>query len=50
MRGGGVEGVTGLGGSGEGRGCGGCDWSVTGLGGSGEWMGCGGCDWSRRVR
>ena len=27
MRGWGVEGVTGLGGSGEGRGCGGCDWS-----------------------
>ena len=27
MRGGCVEGVTGLGGSGEGMGCGGCDWS-----------------------
>ena len=27
MRGGGVEGVTVLGGSGEGRVCGGCDWS-----------------------
>ena len=46
MRGWGVEGVTGLGGSGEGRGVEG----VTGLGGSGEGMGCGGCDWSRRVR
>ena len=41
-----MEGVTGLGGSGEGRGVEG----VTGLGGSGEGMGCGGGDWSRRVR
>ena len=46
MRGGCVEGVTGLGGSGEGRGVEG----VTGLGGSGEGRVCGGCDWSRRVR
>ena len=47
MRGWGVEGVTGLGGSGEGRGC---LEGVAVLGGSGEGRVCGGCDWSRRVR
>ena len=48
MRGWDVEGVTGLGGSGQVRS--GCLEGVTGLGGSGEGRVCGGCDWSKRVR